>query len=83
MGVVDASLNVYGVHVLKLADLSIAPDNVAANTMNTALLIGEKAADIIIQELVSGAKDSKTDGGNGTKAHGVNGTKPNGVNGIH
>lgn len=50
-GVVDPDLNVYGVEGLKLADLSIAPKNVAANTANTALVIGEKAADIIIKEL--------------------------------
>jgi len=50
-GVVDASLNVYGVKGLKLADLSIAPENVGANTNNTALVIGEKAAEIIIAEL--------------------------------
>jgi choline dehydrogenase-like flavoprotein len=50
-GVVDRDLNVYGVKGLKLADLSIAPENVAANTNNTALTVGEKAADIIIREL--------------------------------
>jgi alcohol oxidase len=50
-GVVDASLNVYGVTGLKLADLSIAPANVGANTNNTAIAIGEKAAEIIIAEL--------------------------------
>lgn len=31
--------------------MSIAPENVAANTNNTALMIGEKAADIIMEEL--------------------------------
>ncbi|KAI1302892.1 GMC oxidoreductase [Xylaria venustula] len=51
LGVVDKDLNVYGVKGLKLADLSIVPENVAANTNNTALVIGEKAADIIIREL--------------------------------
>lgn len=51
-GVVDAALSVYGVQGLKVADLSIAPGNVGANTCNTALVIGEKAADIFIEELV-------------------------------
>ncbi|RYP54259.1 hypothetical protein DL768_000833 [Monosporascus sp. mg162] len=51
MGVVDANLNVHGVLGLKIADLSIAPENVGANTNNTALTIGEKAADIIMREL--------------------------------
>ncbi|KAI1207668.1 GMC oxidoreductase [Annulohypoxylon truncatum] len=51
MGVVDKDLNVYGVRGLKVADLSIPPENVAANPNNTALMIGEKAADIIAREL--------------------------------
>lgn len=49
--VVDPNLSVYGVDGLKVADMSIPPLNVAANTMNTAVTIGEKAADIIIKEL--------------------------------
>lgn len=50
-GVVDASLSVYGVEGLKVADMGIAPGNVGANTNSTALLIGEKAAEIFIKEL--------------------------------
>ncbi|KAI0198308.1 alcohol oxidase [Astrocystis sublimbata] len=50
-GVVDKDLGVYGVEGLKLADLSIVPKSVAANTYNTALAIGEKAADTFIKEL--------------------------------
>ena len=50
-GVVDAKLNVHGVTGLKIADLSIPPENVGANTNNTAMAIGEKAADIILAEL--------------------------------
>ena len=50
-GVVDPRLNVYGVQGLKVADLSICPSNVAANTYSTALVIGEKAAVIIAEEL--------------------------------
>jgi choline dehydrogenase-like flavoprotein len=52
-GVVDARLNVHGVTSLKIADLSIPPENVGANTNNTALVIGEKAAAIIIADLSS------------------------------
>jgi len=55
-GVVGPDLNVYGVKRLKLADLSVPPENVGANTNNTALMIGEKAADIIIRELGLGNK---------------------------
>ena len=50
-GVVDASLGVHGIARLKIADLSVAPENVGANTNTTALMIGEKAADIFIREL--------------------------------
>lgn len=50
-GVVDATLGVHGLQGLKVADLSIAPGNVAANTASTALAIGEKAADLFIHEL--------------------------------
>jgi alcohol oxidase len=50
-GVVDGSLNVYGTQGLKVADLSMVPENVGANTNNTALVVGEKAAVIIGREL--------------------------------
>lgn len=50
-GVVDKSLNVYGVTGWKCADMSIAPENVGANTCNTAMTIAEKAASIIAVEL--------------------------------
>ncbi|KAJ3882837.1 GMC oxidoreductase-domain-containing protein [Lentinula edodes] len=50
-GVVDSRLNVYGVENLKVADLSIVPLNVGANTNNTALVIGEKAFLIIADDL--------------------------------
>ncbi|KUL83021.1 hypothetical protein ZTR_09305 [Talaromyces verruculosus] len=50
-GVVDERLNVYGVEGLKVADLSICPQNVAANTYSTALAIGEKAATLVAEDL--------------------------------
>jgi alcohol oxidase len=56
-GVVDKDLNVYGVQGLKLCDLSIIPENVGANTNNTALLVGEKAAEIMLRELMSKVGD--------------------------
>ncbi|KAI7787149.1 alcohol oxidase [Diaporthe eres] len=54
-GVVDGSLSVYGFEGLKIADLSIVPRNVAANTENTALPVGKRAADISIKELGLGS----------------------------
>ncbi|KAI0903248.1 GMC oxidoreductase-domain-containing protein [Ustulina deusta] len=50
-GVVDHDLNVYGVRRLKVIDLSVPPVNMAANTNNTAMAIGEKGAAICIKEL--------------------------------
>ncbi|KAK4175183.1 GMC oxidoreductase-domain-containing protein [Triangularia setosa] len=50
-GVLDERLNVHGVKGLKVADLSICPDNVGCNTYSTALLIGEKAAVLIAEDL--------------------------------
>jgi len=49
---------VYGVTNLKVADMSIAPINVGTNTYWTALLIGEKAAMIIADELGIGSQSS-------------------------
>ncbi|KAH8599543.1 GMC oxidoreductase-domain-containing protein [Bisporella sp. PMI_857] len=50
-GVLDERLNVHGVKNLKVADLSICPDNVGCNTYSTALLIGEKAAVLVAEDL--------------------------------
>ena len=50
-GVLDERLNVHGVKGLKVADLSICPDNVGCNTYSTALLIGEKAAMLTAEDL--------------------------------
>jgi len=58
-GVVDKYLNVYGVSGLKCCDLSVAPQNVAANTMATALMVGEKGADIVLRELGIPLADNK------------------------
>ncbi|KAJ7749671.1 GMC oxidoreductase-domain-containing protein [Mycena metata] len=50
-GVVDPRLNVYGVTGLKVVDLSIAPLNVGANTYHLAILIGQKVAMLVAEEL--------------------------------
>jgi alcohol oxidase len=50
-GVLDERLNVHGVRGLKVADLSICPDNVGCNTYSTALLIGEKCAMLTAEDL--------------------------------
>jgi len=50
-GVLDERLNVHGVKGLKVADLSVCPDNVGCNTYSTALLIGEKCAVLTGEDL--------------------------------
>ncbi|KAG9090208.1 hypothetical protein FS749_000743 [Ceratobasidium sp. UAMH 11750] len=50
-GCLDPRLNVYGTQNLKVSDLSILPGNVGANTYSTALLVGEKAAMLIAEDL--------------------------------
>lgn len=50
-GCLDGRLNVYGTQNLKVADLSIIPGNVGANTNSTALVVGEKTAVILAEDL--------------------------------
>jgi choline dehydrogenase len=49
MAVVDSNLNVRGIESLRVADASVMPTIVSANTNATAIMIGEKAADLIKQ----------------------------------
>ncbi|MEM9455303.1 MAG: choline dehydrogenase [Myxococcota bacterium] len=48
--VVDARLRVHGVERLRVADASIMPTIVNANTNNPCIMIGEKCADLLLED---------------------------------
>lgn len=50
MAVVDARLRVKGLHGLRVADNSVIPAHISGATNATAIMIGEKAADIILKD---------------------------------
>jgi choline dehydrogenase len=51
MAVVDAELRVHGIEGLRVADASIMPTVVSGNTNAAAIMIGEKVADIVRQQM--------------------------------
>lgn len=50
--VIDPRLRVYGVKNIRVADLSITPQIVSANTQAAAIMIGEKAAELIKEDVI-------------------------------
>jgi choline dehydrogenase len=51
MAVVDSGLRVHGVEGLRVADASIMPTVVSGNTNAAAIMIGEKCADLVREEV--------------------------------
>ena len=49
--VVDPKLNVHGLAGLRVADAAIFPNLTSGNTNAPAIMVGEKASDLMLQEV--------------------------------
>ena len=53
MSVVDSRLKVKGIENLRVADASVMPTVTSGNTVSACFVIGEKAAEMILQDQLS------------------------------
>ena len=55
--VVDASLRVRGLTGLRIADASVLPVQVSGNTAAPAMLVGYRAADLVLADLLAAERE--------------------------